>query len=136
MALRVHGLQKAPLSTMVGPSFHGFVLKSKHKHDMQVTWEPDACEKRVLPQITGTAPLVEGSMRHIWNITREESPMINPSGEHVDLWVHNYGDMVLVTVDEIHVDCLPDFWHEYGLDSLGEVADCDWGPLTSLDDRR
>ena len=87
MALRVHGLQKAPLSTMVGPSFHGFVLKSKHKHDMQVTWEPDACEKKVLSQITGTAPLVELSMRHIWTLTREESPMINPSGEPVALWI-------------------------------------------------
>ena len=89
---------------------------------MQVTWEPKEHQL---------------SMQHIWNTTSHaELPMVDPSGEFVDLWVHNYGDMVLITVDELHVDHLPDFWHEYGLDDLGQAADCDWGPLLLLDDRR
>ena len=139
MGLCVHvPLQVASFSTGAIPLSGVFVLKSKHKDDKKVKWEDEAAVEKAWPQVAAsTVPLVEFSMRYMWNAAQDASPIIDPSGEYIDMWVHNYGDMVLISVDEHHVEHLAEHWSDYGLDSsLGEVADCDWGYLASFDDQR
>ena len=134
-------------STSTLPTFGSFVLKTdKRKHGIPVHWDNDGGASSGVEETdhvrhrmaAGAVPLFEFNMRHMWNKAMSEAPMVDPSGDDkIDMWVHNYGDVVLISVEDIHAEYLADFWSDYGLDvSLGDVADCDWGYLTSLDDQR
>ena len=107
----------------------GFVIRSPcDEKKCPIEWSGD---RRT--QSTLAVPIVDTSMRYMWNAALDSD--ITP--DTADMWVHNYSKVVLIEVEGDHAESLPTHWSDYNLDTLlGDVDQCDWGYLESFADKR